>query len=144
MDVLTKEECQAIIDSDHNWEEVDARRANGGKLRFKEASIDLWKKTYPYMLKEVMLKYEVGDLQSEHVDTAWRINPKYRVHAVWITPLNNDYEGGDLYVEGKLIEQVIGIPIKHLRTTPHEITEVTKGTRYSIVSWVFVRTCKKC
>ena len=86
------------------------------------------------------MKYEVDDFCTEHVDHSWAyINSNYHAHAVWITPLNDDYEGGELYFDGELIEQVIGVPIKRLKDIPHEITRVTSGIRYSSVSWVFVR-----
>ena len=138
MDILTKAECQAIIDNIDEWEEVAITKSDGSRLEFKQAPVDCWKEQYPYMLHELVLKYDVGDYCSEHKDNAWAmINPNYHAYAVWITPLNDDYEGGELYFDGELIEQVVGIPIKYLRTIPHEVKKVTSGTRHSLVSWIF-------
>lgn len=139
MDILTPAECQAIMDDTYVWEAVSLTKADGGVLKFQQASIDLWKDTYPLMLHECIMKYEVGDFCSTHRDSPWRIiSPDHHAVSTWITPLNDGYDGGELYVNGKLIEQVIGVPIKLSRTTPHEITKVTNGTRYSQVSWLFV------
>jgi predicted 2-oxoglutarate/Fe(II)-dependent dioxygenase YbiX len=93
---------------------------------------------HPEILKEVITKYEVGDFCSLHRDNSWRFEREgFRAYAVWITPLNDDYEGGDLYFNHELVEQVVGQTIKNDRRIRHEITEVTKGTRHSLVSWVF-------
>ena len=62
-----------------------------------------------------------------------------------IIPLNEEYEGGTLTVEGEEIPQKIGTLIQipqpegdvHLRPK-HGVSEVTKGTRYSLVFWNFV------
>lgn len=139
MEQLSAEECQAIIDYAHIWNVVDLTKRDGSKIKFKQADFAMWSNQYPHILKECVMKYDVGDFCSEHKDNPWAmINPNYHARAVWITPLNTGYEGGDLYFDGKLIEQVVGIPIKQMRTTPHEITEVTSGIRYSLVSWYFV------
>ena len=139
MDKLTPEECQAIIDADHTWEVVDFTRRPGGALKFQQAEVDVWKGTYPLMLHECVMKYEVGDFCEEHADSPWRtIDPDHHAVSTWITPLNDGYEGGKLYIGGVLTEQVIGVPIKFSRKTLHEITEITNGTRYSQVSWEFV------
>jgi len=144
MDKLTPEQCQAIIDYSHDWQIAELTMKDGSlmsnlsKRTFKQADFSVWGNQYLAVLKERVTKYEVGDFCSEHIDNAWRmINPRYYAHAVWITPLNDNYEGGELYFDGELIEQVVGVPIKRLRTTRHEIKEVTKNTRYSLVSWVF-------
>lgn len=139
MDVLTKEECQAIIDADHDWESIDLTRKSGSHLKFNTADYTVWQKQYPNILKECVIRYEVGDYCSKHIDSTWKnINPGFHAHVVWITPLNDGYEGGELYVDGELVEQEVGVPLKYLRKIPHEITEVTKGTRYSLVSWLFI------
>ena len=54
--------------------------------------------------------------------------------------LNNDFKGGKFIMfknkEFKLKQgDLIIFPSNFLY--PHEITEVTKGTRYSYVSWVY-------
>jgi len=143
MDVLTEEECQEIIGRDHTWAALDMLKKSGSRLKFQTTDVDVWGKQQPTMLKETIMKYEVGDFATEHTDSFWRwVNKNYVANATWITPLNTGYEGGDLYVNGKLIEQVVGVPIKFTILTPHEITKVTEGTRYSLVSWIFVPKIK--
>jgi len=142
VDTLTKEECQALIDRDHVWEDVEKTKIDGSIIKFKTADVVVWGDHYPNILKECVMKYEVGDFCTEHKDSTWsRINPNYQAYAVWVTPLNDGYEGGELYFNSELVEQVIGVQNKYLRTIPHEITEITKGTRYSLVSWVFKQKC---
>jgi len=139
MDSLTPQECQAIIDSISSWEPLHVTKKLGGELKFKQAPIIQWGNKYPYILHELVLRYDVGDYCTLHIDSKWRnINPRLSAYAVWITPLNDDYEGGELYFDGKLVEQVVGVPNKYKRTIPHEITPVTQGTRYSLVSWLFL------
>lgn len=138
MDVLTQEQCDAIINQSHDWETVSVVKQKGGTLNFKTADIVVRREKYFNVLKECVMKYDVGDYCTEHTDNAWyMINPNYEAHAVWITPLNDDYEGGELYFDGQLVEQQIGVPVKHLRTTPHEVKPITQGTRYALVSWFF-------
>ena len=59
--------------------------------------------------------------------------------------LNDDYEGGELTVEGEVIPQKVGSLIQipqpegDINARPkHGVSEVTKGTRYSLVFWNFV------
>jgi predicted 2-oxoglutarate/Fe(II)-dependent dioxygenase YbiX len=142
MDILTKEECQTIINADHDWKVVDLVKKSGCIIKCQSAEFKHWSNKYPTILKEQVVKYGVGDFCSEHIDTAWpEIHPNYRAHTTWITPLSasDDYEGGELYIEDELTEQLVGVPIKFLRTTLHEITKITKGTRYSLVAWVFIK-----
>ena len=53
--------------------------------------------------------------------------------------LNDDYEGGKLVICGQEIPlkkgDVIFFPSVYLY--PHEVTEITKGTRYSWICWWF-------
>lgn len=136
---MTNEECQSLMNFDHEWEDLDAVKLSGARVKMQLADVVVRNKQHPTILKEQIMKYAVGDFVEEHTDSYWRwIRPAYIARAVWITPLNDNYEGGELYVEGKLVEQVVGVPIKHFILTPHEVKPVTKGTRYSLVSWVFV------
>lgn len=142
---LTREECQAIIDGNYEWEDSYIIDTHGNRREdspyhrtFKQANIVYWGNHYPAILKERLTKYEEGTFCRRHRDNGWRmIKEGYCSEYVWITPLNDDYEGGDLYFDDKIVEQRVGVPIKMLRMIPHEITEITKGTRYSLVSWTF-------
>jgi predicted 2-oxoglutarate/Fe(II)-dependent dioxygenase YbiX len=139
--MLTLEECQELIEREHEWETSKLYRPIEESLilrTFKEAPVSVLVEHHPEILKEIITKYEVGEFCSWHRDSAWNdVKQGYHACAVWITPLNDDYEGGDLYFNNAPAEQEVGKTIKHSTRSPHQITEVTKGTRYSLVSWVF-------
>lgn len=143
MDKLTPEECQAIIEEDREWSDLDMTKSyGGGVLHCKQSPVNVWGEKYPdVILYECLMRYDEGDFAEEHTDQSLRgVKPGYVARAVWITPLNDDYEGGELYFNGELVEQEVGITIKRHRAIPHEVKKITKGTRYSLVSWQFVRT----
>jgi len=52
--------------------------------------------------------------------------------------LNNDYEGGEFVLCGIPLEKkqgsVVVFPSNFMY--PHEVKEVTKGKRYSIMTWI--------
>jgi predicted 2-oxoglutarate/Fe(II)-dependent dioxygenase YbiX len=87
-----------------------------------------------------LLKYEPGgkyDVHTDHFSDTFR-------HLSVIINLNDDYEGGDLVFTDQK-ENVIKtlkldagtiafFPSNFLY--PHGIQPITKGTRYSIVSWL--------
>ena len=52
--------------------------------------------------------------------------------------LNDDYEGGEFYVAGKMFEPIRGSAIIFPSNFmfPHEAKTVTKGMRWSIVTWL--------
>lgn len=146
-DILTLDECQTLIDSVDEWEAINLERhiggeyqdvERGGVIHFKQCFVDFWKEQYTGMRVELLTKYDVGDYCGLHFDSNWWSREKpWVAHTTWITPLNNDFEGGDLFVQGVKYEQEVGVPIKFPRLWEHEITEVTSGTRYSLVSWLF-------
>ena len=53
--------------------------------------------------------------------------------------LNNDYEGGEFYLVGEKTElskgDIIIFPSNFMY--PHKVEPVTKGTRYSYISWIW-------
>lgn len=142
---LTQEECQALIDAEHDWE-TSTLRSNLGGFRddtldyrtFKEAPVVVLGKTDKRILKEIITKYEVNDFCKAHRDNQWPlIKEGWVARYVWITPLNDDYEGGELYVDSEVVKQEVGKTIRFNCRIPHAISKITKGTRYSLVSWVF-------
>jgi len=92
-------------------------------------------------------KYEVGDFHKQHIDsmgtegekmilpTKKNLHNKVRKLSM-IMPLNDNFEGGDLilYNSGH-IEQKKGWITFFPSYLLHEITPVTKGTRYSLSMW---------
>ena len=88
-------------------------------------------------------RYEVGQNMKRHCDhihTAFDGERKGIPTLTVLGLLNDDFEGGDfLMFDGKKIElsagDIIIFPSNFLY--PHEVTSVTKGTRYSFVSWAY-------
>ena len=87
-------------------------------------------------------KYEVGTLMRKHYDHIHTIFDGKRkgVPIVSIVAnLNEDYEGSEFHCRGKEIRlktgDILMFPSNFMY--PHEVTECTKGTRYSFVSWAF-------
>jgi predicted 2-oxoglutarate/Fe(II)-dependent dioxygenase YbiX len=82
-----------------------------------------------------LLRYETGQFYTQHVDSF-----KARPRAVSCSlALNDDYEGGEFgFFDRELIIKApkggaVLFPSNFMY--PHEIMPVTKGTRYSIITW---------
>jgi len=104
-----------------------------------------YKAKFPHMASNKinqidLLKYEPGgkyDVHTDHFSDTFR-------HLSVIINLNDDYEGGDLVFtdqKEKIIKTlkldagtIVFFPSNFLY--PHGIQPITKGTRYSIVSWL--------
>ena len=85
-------------------------------------------------------RYPVGGFMSSHVDNIHHSHGQQygypQVSALLY--LNDDYEGGEFYVAGKRVipPQGAAIIFPSNFMFPHEAKTVTKGTRWSIVSWL--------
>ena len=87
-----------------------------------------------------LLKYSIGEKYEIHTDHYTTSNR----HLSIIMNLNDDYEGGDLiFTDQKETEikrlnlgkgSIVFFPSNFMY--PHGIQPITKGTRYSIVSWL--------
>jgi predicted 2-oxoglutarate/Fe(II)-dependent dioxygenase YbiX len=82
-----------------------------------------------------LLRYREGQFYIEHTDSF-----KARPRAVSCSiALNDDYEGGEFAFFNRKIKHklkkgsIIMFPSNFM--FPHEIMEVTKGTRYSVITW---------
>ena len=83
-----------------------------------------------------LLKYEVGDFYKEHIDME---TSKVRTLSI-IMVLNDGFEGGDV----SFFNDTYRVPLKRNQALifpsnfmfPHQVNQITNGTRYSIVSWV--------
>lgn len=82
-----------------------------------------------------LLKYPEGCFYKEHVDS-FKARPR-AVSCSFI--LNNDFEGGEFAFFGKelkyKLEKGDAIMFPSNFMYPHEVMPVTKGTRYSIITW---------
>jgi len=87
-----------------------------------------------------ILRYENSDHYTWHVDHFHKA-PR-TVSCIFM--LNNDYEGGNLLFKNPLTNEIEKITTKSNRLIlwpsnflfPHKIEPVTKGVRFSIVSWI--------
>tara|TARA_R100001086_G_scaffold247633_1_gene182397 strand:- start:1676 stop:2245 length:570 start_codon:yes stop_codon:yes gene_type:complete len=108
--------------------------------------VTTYQKTHPYArvqnLDLQVLKYSTGGHYTWHTDSTTSMN---RLLSVIIT-LNNDYEGGELLISPTgsdknciKIKPGVGRIIMWPSTFlyPHKVNPVTKGTRYSIVGWLW-------
>ena len=174
--IFTREQCEEIIKNHNNFEydsvvnstgPIDSSMSkeqidmftevddNGDEIRkVSQSSSDFikeWDGLPVYRCK--VMKYEEGEFVKEHVDSNWMCQSNYWAPGtnkvskdLMIVPLNDDYEGGALTVEGVEIPQEVGSVIQmpqsgniHLdRPRPHHgVSTITKGTRYSMVFWNF-------
>jgi len=111
-------------------------------LVFKASSVVLkdFISKYPYLTVEKdtgynFLKYELGGFYTEHIDS-FTDYPR-SISCSFI--LNDDYEGGEFaFFDGQLkykLRKGSAIAFPSAYMFPHEIMPVTKGTRYSIITW---------
>jgi predicted 2-oxoglutarate/Fe(II)-dependent dioxygenase YbiX len=87
-----------------------------------------------------LLKYSAGGKYEIHTDY-YTDTPR---HLSIIINLNDDYEGGDLIFTDQKEKEIKRLKLKKGSIVffpsnfmyPHSIESITKGTRYSIVSWL--------
>ena len=105
----------------------------------------LYKSKFPHLhtgkLVQVdLLKYAVGGKYEVHVDQCTTI-PR---HISIIMNLNDEYEGGELIFTNQQSKEIKKLNLEKGSVVffpsnfmyPHSILPITKGTRYSIVSWL--------
>ena len=99
--------------------------------------------TYHYNCKGIynnglsLHRYDVGQYYTPHSDFHWI--DKYSVNKLTcVVFLNDDYEGGEFIVANKKYETKRGSAIIFPSNFmfPHEVKEVIKGERWSVVSWL--------
>lgn len=82
-----------------------------------------------------LLRYEEGGFYVDHVDSSYK---HQRLISLSIT-FNDDYEGGDFsFFEGEHVLKTkpgsaLMFPSNFMY--PHSVTPITRGTRYSMVTW---------
>ena len=85
-------------------------------------------------------KYNIGESMKQHIDHIYCLFDGERKGIPvlsFIGVFNDDYEGGDFMLCGKKIELKQGdcVIFPSVFLYPHEVTPITKGTRYSWVLW---------
>ena len=87
-----------------------------------------------------MNKYSEGGFMSRHVDNIHHSHGQEYGYpqASGLLFLNDDYEGGHFHISGLRYETKKGSAIVFPSNFmfPHEVNLITKGTRYSIVTWL--------
>ena len=86
--------------------------------------------------------YNKGAHYKPHIDVQWETNPESSIfdRKLSVSILLNDpseFKGGDLIIEGQKIEMRRGSMVVFPSYVPHEVTRVTRGTRTSLVSWIW-------
>ena len=99
-------------------------------------------RVYPPMFN----RYEGGEHFGSHVDNAVRLLPGTRealrtdLSATLFLAEPDDYDGGELLIEGPLGVQSVRLPAGHLLLYPasslHRVEPVTRGTRLACFFWV--------
>lgn len=86
-----------------------------------------------------IIRYETGQFYKEHIDSSTSKDVGRARSLSILLYLNDDYEGGELYFPRQDIkikpEAGSMIVFPSLGTHPHEALEVTKGTKYVVVTW---------
>ena len=72
--------------------------------------------------------YPLGGKHSKHKDFIKSFNREWVITLM----LNDDFEGGDLIIEGETVPKEKGSVIIYDGNTKHEVTPVTKGQRFVI------------
>ena len=79
----------------------------------------------------IVLRYDKGDYILLHEDNPHQNDNRYMSGGVELSN-KNDFEVGEFIINNKVVEFERGKLITHGVTTPHEVKEVTKGTRWSL------------
>lgn len=114
---------------------LDAKMFDSASLAIKT-----YNETFPSVTIEQdsgydLLRYETGQFYTEHVDS-FKTHPR----AVSCSfALNDNFEGGEFAFFGRKFKYTLkkgsAIMFPSNFMYPHEIMPVTKGTRYSIITW---------
>jgi len=100
---------------------------------------DIWKYDITHSNQSEFLMYDVKGKYETHVDTFHQRTNETRKLTVLVF-LNDDFEGGKFYIanshERMYPEQSKGTVLIFPSFMPHGVEPITKGVRYSIVTWM--------
>ncbi len=152
--ILTKEECTELIGLCDSFKPsrlynkdrgvyMKNNRRNSKQSKFKD--LDKVKKILLPKLKEFdicdlpdtthMIQYNQGCFFKEHKDRGNGLEDRILTLIVQLSD-SSDYEGADLIVNKKHTSKDIGNLILFDSGLYHEVTELTKGKRNVLVSWI--------
>jgi len=98
-----------------------------------------WKYHITHSNQSEFLMYDVKGKYETHVDTFHKLSNETRKLTILVF-LNDDFEGGKFYIanghERLYPEQKKGTVLIFPSFMPHGVEPITKGVRYSIVTWM--------
>ena len=162
--LFTKEECLEVIqyaESKNSWTggKINLPHLKNIKVESRPKIVPLWdleffrERLLSYAKEELnldiktagiyVMKYNTGDWFPRHKDrnekTEFNMDFLYNINVV----LNDEFEGGEFYIEDKLITYNTPGMVYHYKSDVyHEVKPVTKGTRYSALFFVRDRDIK--
>ena len=84
--------------------------------------------------------YTTGGFMKEHIDNIHYSHGQKQgyPHLTSLIFLNDEYEGGEFVLCGEPLEKKKGSAVVFPSNFmyPHEVKKVTKGTRYSVMTWI--------
>ena len=103
-------------------------------------------KIYNYKLNGIealqLTKYKVGDYYNNHIDVepdSSSLSAQRKLSFIIQLSEEEDYEGGNLILHGADLKTITQKSIGSITLFPsyrlHNVSEVTKGVRYSLVGW---------
>ncbi len=99
----------------------------------------IWKYHITHSNQSEFLMYDINGKYETHVDTFHQRSSETRKLTV-LAFLNDDFEGGKFYIQNSnerfYPQQTPGTVIVFPSFMPHGVEPVTKGIRYSIVTWM--------
>ena len=90
-------------------------------------------------VKSLILKYLPSDFFAKHVDN--NIHSEFNRDFMFNLNmrLNDDYIGGDFYLDDTKLKKPIGTLYHYSSDTPHEVTPMVSGIRYSVLFYIRTR-----
>lgn len=152
--LFTKEECNYILSLAKKWKVstvtdgqsgyyLNETHRNSEQSRISNEEIEdliipkIKKLNITSLSSECdVIKYKVGSFFGKHKDNNFE-SIKHRKQSVVIQlSEESDYEGGELIINNTVANKTIGNTIVFDSGLTHEVTKLTKGTRYSFIGWV--------
>lgn len=104
-----------------------------------QVNYEIWKYNITNSNQAEFLMYDINGKYETHVDTFHSISDQTRKLTV-LAFLNNDFEGGQFYIQNNqkrlYPQQTPGTVLVFPSFMPHGVEPVTKGIRYSVVTWM--------
>jgi hypothetical protein len=104
-----------------------------------QVNYEIWKYNITHSNQSEFLMYDKNGKYETHVDTFHAILDQTRKLTV-LAFLNDDFEGGKFYLQNNYKrlypQQTPGTVLVFPSFMPHGVEPITKGIRYSVVSWM--------